>query len=147
MTDLPNNPYANPIGTAAQLSPAEEKQWAILTHVLGIFFGFISAIVIYVLFKDRGPFIRAHAITEWNLQLTMLILQFLGFALSFSSFFSSFGAQYSGSAAPPSLGLFFVGYFLLIGLRVLSTIFGIIASVAANRGNYYRYPIAFRFAK
>jgi uncharacterized protein len=152
MSDAANNPYANPVVTARPLTPAEEKQWAILTHVLGIFFGFISAIVIYIVFRDRGPFVRAHVATEWNLQLTVLIFSALGFLIAFASIFSTVVpslATYSsaGPGVPSGLGLFFLGYFSIIAIRIAAAIFGIVASVAANRGQYYRYPVAIRFVK
>ncbi len=53
-----DNPYANPAPTAARMSPAERKQWAILSHVVSIFFGAVSAAIFYFLCRDRGPYVR-----------------------------------------------------------------------------------------
>jgi uncharacterized Tic20 family protein len=140
----PANPYA--VGAAGQpaLSPSEERTWSILTHVLGIVAGFISALVLFLLFKDRGPFVRAHTVTEWNFQLTMLLLDGGAFIFSFSTFFT---IDPDSSGPPPGLALFFVGYFLILATYVLRIVFGIIAAVAANKGVFYRYPIAIRFVK
>ncbi len=143
--DVPN-PYAAPLNTAPMLTPAEEKQWAILTHVLGIFFAAVPAIIIYVIYKDRGPFIKAHAATELNMQASVLLWTFVAFALSFGSVFLSFGAA-SSTTTSPSVTLFFVGYFGILAIRLISVVFGIMASVAANKGRYYRYPFVFRFVR
>jgi uncharacterized protein len=147
MTDAPPppaNPYA--VGGTDQppLSPSDERTWAILTHVLALFAGFISALVIYILFKDRGRFVRAHAVTEWNFQLTLLVVDAVGFVLAFSTF-ATIGPDTQGP--PPGLALFFVGYALILVSNILRLIFGIIASVAAGKGQFYRYPIAIRFVK
>ena len=79
MTIPPNQPPSPPYGGGAQpsqpLNPADEKLWATLIHVGGIFFNFIPALIGYLVLKDRGPFIRAHSATALNFQLTMLIAQ------------------------------------------------------------------------
>jgi uncharacterized Tic20 family protein len=137
----------NPPGAAFPLTPYEEKQWSVLTHVLGIFFGIIPAIIFYLLYKDRGPFVRAHTVTEWNFQLTVIIFSALGFVLAFASFFTGFFTTSTGSGPPAFVWLFFVGYFLILAIRLTAMIFGIIAAIAAYRGQFYRYPLAIRFVK
>ena len=140
----PPNPYAVSATNQQPLSPADERTWAILTHVLALFAGFVSALVIYLLFKDRGPFVRTHVVTEWNFQLTLLIVDAVGFVLAFSTF-ATIGSTTDG---PPSgLALFFIGYALIFVTNILRLIFGIIAAVAASHGTFYRYPIAIRFVK
>ena len=42
---------------------------------------------------------------------------------------------------------FFIGYGLVWVITIIRVIFGIVASVAANRGRFYRYPLAIRFVK
>ena len=146
MTDAPPppNPYAVAATDHAPLSPSDERTWAILSHVMALFAGFIAALVVYILFKDRGPFVRTHAVTEWNFQLTLLVVDAVGFALAFSTF-ATIGPNSNGP--PPGLALFFVGYALIFASNILRLIFGIIAAVAAGKGQFYRYPIAIRFVK
>jgi uncharacterized protein len=145
----PPNPYAVAASEQPPLGPAEERTYSILTHVVGIFAGFISALVFYLLFKDRGPFVRAHTVTEWNFQLTLLIFSGIGFVLSFGSVFASIATAASSgdNGPPPGLGFFFIGYFLILGIDILRIVLGIIAAVAASRGQYYRYGPAIRFIK
>lgn len=146
MTDA--NPYAAPLDQRPPFSPAEEKQWSILTHLGSLFFPVIAAAVMFFLFRGRGPFIRAHVTTAWNFQLTVAIGIALGFVFAFGSFFATFLSRDAvGTGIPPSLGLFFVGYFLIMVVQLLNWIFSIIAAVAAGKGNYYRYPLAIPFVK
>lgn len=153
MTELPPppppNPYAVTTGNQLPLSPADERTFSILTHVISIFGGFVSALVFYLLYKDRGPFVRAHTVTEWNFQLTLLIVSGVGVLLAFASFITSFVslASSGGNEPPPGLWLFFVGYFLILGIDIVRIVLGIVAAVAASNGRFYRYGPAIRFVK
>lgn len=142
------NPYAAPKDDRPPFSPAEEKQWSIITHLGSLFFPVIAAAVAFFLFRGRGPFIRSHVTTAWNFQLTVAIGIVLGFVFAFGSFFATFFSRpAAGDGFPPTLGLFFVGYFLIMAIQLLNWIFSIIAAVAAGKGRYYRYPIAIPFVK
>ena len=105
------------------MNPADEKIWATLTHVGGIFFYFIPALVIFLVLKDRGPFIRHHTVAALNFQLTMLLGWIVGYILSFV----------------------FIGLFVLLTVSVLVIVFSIIAAVAANKGEWYTYPLSIAF--
>ena len=121
---MSQQPPVNPYATApAPLRPEDEKLWATLIHVGGIFFGFVPALVGYLVLKDRGPFIRGHSTTALNFQLTMLIGYVIGYVTAFV----------------------FIGFFVLLAVGILVVVFGIIAAVAANRGEEYYYPVAIRF--
>lgn len=143
-TDSPN-PYHQP-AAPAPMNPAEEKQMSLLTHLLSIFFGFIPAIIFFVLFRDRGPFVRNHVVTEWNFQLTALIVQVVCIVFALVGSFS-FATAAPNSGAPTGIIPFFIGYGLIWVVMIIRVIFGIVASVAANRGRFYRYPLAIRFVK
>lgn len=121
---MSQQPPVNPYATApAPLRPEDEKLWATLIHVGGIFFGFVPALVGYLVLKDRGPFIRGHSTTALNFQLTMLIGYVAGYVLAFV----------------------FIGFLVLLAVGILVLVFGIIAAIAANRGEEYYYPVAIRF--
>lgn len=105
------------------MNPGDEKTFSILTHILGIFFNFVPALIAYIVFRDRGPFIRQHTATALNFQITILIAYAVGMVTTF-------------------LG---IGFLILIATGVLTVVFCIIAAVAANRGEYYTYPIAIKF--
>jgi uncharacterized Tic20 family protein len=114
-------PYGS--ATPQPMSPADEKLWAILVHLGGIAFGFIPALIGYLVLKDRGPFIREHTATALNFQLTMLIAYVVGLITV----------------------LVLIGIFILTAVWVLTIVFSIIAAVAANQGRYYSYPLTIKF--
>lgn len=112
------------------MSPADERLWGTLTHVGGLvgnFFGigWIVSLVAYLVLKDRGPFVRSHTATELNFQLTLLIAYVATFIVAFITF--GFGA------------------ILVFVPMVVGIIFGIIAAITANKGEYYTYPVAIKF--
>jgi len=105
------------------MSPADEKLWATLVHVGGIFFQFLPALIGYLVLKDRGPFVRAHTATALNFQLTLLIAYVVGGILSVVG----------------------IGLLILLAAWVLNIVFSIIAAVKANRGEWYKYPLTIQF--
>lgn len=118
----PENPY---VAAPQPMSPTDEKLWATLTHVGGILFSWIAPLIAYLVLKDRGPFIRQHTAAALNFQLTMLIGYLIGGVLS----------------------LILIGYLVLLAVWVLTIVFGIMAALAANRGEYYKYPISITFVQ
>ena len=122
MTSTPPPP-ANPYQAPTQLSPADEKLWATLIHVGGIFFSFVPALVGYIVLKDKGPFVRAHAATALNFQITMAIAYVVGYILI----------------------LIFVGFLILAAVWILVIVFSILAAINANKGLAYQYPLTIKF--
>ena len=118
-----STPPVNPYLTVEPLSPSDEKLWATLINVGGIFFYFVPSLVGYLVLKDKGPFIRLHTATALNFQITLLIAYVVGTVTS----------------------LLFIGFFLIMAAWVLSIIFSIMAAIAANRGEGYQYPLTIKF--
>jgi|tagenome__1003787_1003787.scaffolds.fasta_scaffold20927930_3 uncharacterized Tic20 family protein len=109
------------------LSQSDERLWATLIHVGGIIIGFISPLVGYLVLKDRSAFVREHAKTALNFQLTLIIAWIVAYILTIVT-----------------LGLLF---FLPLAVWVLDVVFSIIAAVAANKGEPYKYPLTIPFIK
>jgi len=103
-------------------SVADERSLAILTHVLGIFTGFLGPLVIYLVAKPEQRFAKHHAAESLNFQLTVLI----------------------GWVVAWVLALALVGFILMPVLWIGALVFEILAAVAANKGEWYRYPITIR---
>lgn len=65
----------------ATMSPEDERTWGAISHAAAVvamifsagFLGFLASIAVYVVYKDRGPFVRAHAANSLNIQITMFI--------------------------------------------------------------------------
>jgi len=93
--------------------------WSLFAHLGGIFFGFIPSLIIYVMFKDRDPFVRRHATQALNFQIIITI----GYIIS------------------GFLTLALIGFLLLPVVGVVMVVFSVIAAMAANRGEEYTYPM------
>lgn len=107
------------------MRPEDEKLWATLIHLGGILFWIVPALVGYLVLKDRGPFIREHTRAALNFQITMAIVL----------------------VASGLLSVIIIGAITGFAAGVVIVIFSIIAAVAANRGQYYKYPLTFEFIK
>jgi len=138
MTDTPQ-PGAAPLGKspvpapapayqtlpARGLSPADERLWATLTHAGGIFFWFIPALVMYLIYKGRDNYVSEQSLEALNFQIAIAIGVGISWILTY----------------------IWIGYLTAVGLLVASVGFSILAAVAANRGEAFRYPISLRLLK
>jgi uncharacterized protein len=126
----------NPPGAApAPLSQSDERLWATLVHVGGILIGFISPLIGYLVLKDRSAFAREHTATALNFQITLAIAHVANFVLGLILGIITFGIWT------------IVQILITIALYVVNIVFSIIAAMAANKGEPYRYPLAITFVK
>ena len=116
-------PYQPPAPAPQQMNPADEKMWATLVHVGGIFFQFIPALIGYLVLKDRGLFVRAQTATALNFQITIALTYPVGGVLRI-------------------LG---TGFLPLSATLTGNLVFSIIAAFKANQGQWYTYPVAITF--
>lgn len=121
----PPPPPANQYQQNAPLNPADEKLWATLIHLGGIVFGFLPALIGYLVLKDRGPFVRQHTATALNFQISLVIYEI---AL--------------GIITVVTLG---IGALLFIPFGIAALVFMILAAVKANQGFPYTYPLTITF--
>jgi hypothetical protein len=127
---------SGPPPTAAPMNPDDERTWAILTHlspllgyVTGVFF--LAPVVVHLVLRHRGPFIRHHTAESLNALI-------------------SFGIYWAVSWVVGGVGALFtfgLSLALPIAVAVVAAIFWIIAAVEANRGRWYRYPMIIRFVR
>lgn len=116
---------------------ADEKLWGMLAHLLTLL-GYVAALgqyiaplVIYLVYKDRSPFVAFHALQALLFQLLALAV---GVALVLFTIITL------GLGILLTLPLMFA-----LGIAVL--VYTIIAAIAANQGNWYELPIAGRWAR
>ena len=107
----------------------EERNWAMLSHLLALVGYFIiplgnvaAPLIIYLMKKDESPFVADQARESLNFQISVCIY-----------------ALISGV-----LVLILIGLLLLVVVGVAGAILTIIASVKAANGEAYRYPLALR---
>jgi uncharacterized Tic20 family protein len=121
--------YAGP----QPMSQQEEKTWATLAHVIPAIamvvsagtIGFIASVILYVVVKDRGPFVRSHAANALNVQLTALI-----------------GLIISGLLMIVLVG--FITYPLIV---VGAVVIHVIGAMRANNGEWFKPPFTIDFVK
>ena len=102
---LPPHPY-RPL---PPLSPEDQRMWATLIHVGGIFFGILPSLIGYLALKDRGDFVREHSRVALNFQINVLIAAVIcGF-----------------------LSIILIGIFFLLALSIGIVVCCILAAIAA----------------
>lgn len=125
-----HNPYLQQPQTPS-ISPSEERTMSLLSHGIAggatVFsagtLGFVAALVIYLIYKDKGPFVRAHTANALNVQITMGIIMLISIPLMFVLIgFLSYGAAV-----------------------VLAVVLHIIGAVKASNGEWFNPPFTLRF--
>jgi len=112
--------------TAPESSAGGEQNTglAVLAHVLGIFTGFVGALIIYLVEKDEG-FTKEEAKEALNFQITVAIAYVAAWILAFV----------------------FIGFLLWFIVWAANIIFCIMAAVAASKSQSYKYPATLRLIK
>jgi uncharacterized Tic20 family protein len=109
---------------AAPLSEADDKQWASFAHFGGIL-GILPALIIWLVFKDRGVKTNVEGKEALNFQITILIVYIIGVILSFV----------------------FIGAIINLAAWIVAVIFSIQGGIKVNAGGSYKYPFALRLIK
>lgn len=122
MTDPAAQPSAPQPGVP--LTAAEDKQWGSLAHILGIL-GILPSLIIWLVFKDRGPFTNTEGKEALNFQITLIIAEVIGYITT----------------------PLFIGFLIIPAVYIVRIVFSIIAFLGAKDGINYRYPFALRLIK
>ena len=93
--------------------------WSLFAHLGGTFLSFVVPLVIYLVYKDRDPFIRRHSAQALNFHITLFIVYVVSFILM----------------------LVLIGFFTFFAAAICALVFTIQAAVAANDGREYTYPL------
>ena len=105
-----------------------ERTYALFTHLSLLLSHFllpvVPALVMWLVKRDRSPFVDDHGREAINFQISLVIYMILGGVLI------------------PACG---IGFVVMAITYVLGIAGMIMASIAANRGEYYRYPATIRF--
>ena len=103
----------------APVSPSDARMWSLFAHLGGTFLSFLVPLVIYLVFKDRDPFVRRHSAQALNFHITLFMVYVVSIPLIFV----------------------IVGIFTLMAAAISAVVFSIIAAIAANDGREYTYPL------
>ena len=100
-----------------------DRLFVVLTHLGGVFFGLVPALLVYLI-KNDG-WVKENARNALNWQLTLLLYYGICWFLV----------------------LIIIGLFLPWLIVVLNIIFCVIAAVRSSKGELYKYPITLEFIK
>lgn len=124
----PGGPPAGGRPAGPPMSPDQERLWGMLAHLLSfvaayIALGFVAPLVVLLVFGPRSAYVRAHAVESLNFNLSWLLYAIVGGILLIIG----------------------IGVLILIALGIAYVVLVIIASVQANNGQFFRYPLTIRF--
>lgn len=105
-------------------SGSEERNLAMIAHILGVVVGFVGPLIIYLTSKDK-KFAYVQAKSALNFQITITIGWAICFVLAFVG----------------------IGFILYPALFVVNLIFCIMAAMAVSKGEDYKYPFSLELVK
>jgi uncharacterized Tic20 family protein len=138
---MEGNPMTNPQPTpqpALPLSPADDKLWASLAHFGGVLW-LLPALIIFLVFKDRGPLTRQESREALNWQITFTIAW-----IALSIVVTILGTILTLLGGWPLAQLLTV---LPWALYIVNVVFSVLGGVRVNAGGTYRYPYCLRLIK
>ena len=112
----------DPVATTPSI---DDRNLAMLAHLLGIVSGFVGALIIWLIKKDQSAYVDEQGKEALNFQITMLIAFVGAWILMF----------------------ILIGMLLIPLLLIANLVLCIIAAVAASKGEHYKYPLAIRLLK
>lgn len=101
---------------------ADDRNIAVLTHLGGIFFGFIPALIVWLLKRDDNAFVGEQAREALNFQITVILAYMAAWVLVFV----------------------LVGFLLLGLVWIANLVLCIVAATKVSKGEAYQYPFALR---
>jgi uncharacterized Tic20 family protein len=109
-------------GPPQQLSPQDERLWAMLAHIGPIVLHFIAPLIVLLVQGEKSAFVRRQAVEALNFQITLAI-------------------------ASIALVITIIGILLLPIVLIGGVVLMILGGVKANNGEDYRYPVNLRLVK
>lgn len=122
-TEVPQQPQEQSPVTPTK----DERTWALVAHLGGIFFSFLAPLVVWLIQKEQMPFVDDQGKEALNFQLALVVASLAATILTVIT-----------------CG---VGSVLFMALYAADLIFSIMAAVKVNEGAAYRYPLTIRFIK
>jgi uncharacterized membrane protein len=127
----------------ALYSPTQdERTFALLAHVLGIFSGFIAPLAFFLVKRD-SKFVSFHALQALAWHVIYFVLLFGGMMVFFVSMIATAGFHPGAHAEPPLAFFGFFGIFWLfaMGGGITNIILGIVYGIKAHNGEWAQFPL------
>ena len=120
----------NPSARPGAMTPAEERTMGTLAHAIPLVamvvsagtLGFVASLVLYLIYTDRGPFVRENAVNSLNIQITTGIVLLVSIPLM----------------------LVLVGFLTFVAAIVVAFVLHLLGALRANRGEWWRPPMTLR---
>ncbi|MBB4930307.1 hypothetical protein F4561_001127 [Lipingzhangella halophila] len=116
-----------PQGQYGGAPSSDDRTMGLIIHLGGFLLGFLLPLIMYLMKKDESPWVRHHAAQAFNFQVTMWIGHIVVIIL---------GALTLG-----------IGFILWPIVWIVDLIFAILAAMAANKGEWYKYSVAIPMLK
>lgn len=114
-----------PYQQVGPLSQSDERMWATLTHISIPFFGFVGPLITFLVFKDRDPWLKEATTEALNFSILYGIVQVISSILITVA----------------------IGGILLPLFWIAALVLCILAAIATNKGEQYKYPVNWRLIK
>lgn len=121
---MTNDTINEATGSDITTTEQDDKNIALITWILTLFFGFIPSLVIYLLKKDSA-YAQDQAKEALNWSLTAIFAYVVAFFLTFIA----------------------IGFLLVPVISLCHLIFCIMGAVATSKGSKFRVPFAIRLIK
>ena len=129
-------------GPALYAPTQDERTFALLAHVLGIFSSFIAPLIFFLVKRD-SKFVSFHALQALAWHIIYFLCVFGAVLVLIVSMISSGAFHDHGRAEPPFACLGFFGVFWLVAMGggILNIILGIVYGIKANNGEWAQLPL------
>lgn len=121
----PGQPTGATSRAPVPLTPGEDRRWAYMAHSFSLV-GFLPSLIIYLIYRDRGPFTAQESREGFNFTLPLTVAVVVCLGLGFI----------------PEIGWVFA--LLAVILWLFMTISGVVAGVQVNKGRPYLYRLNLR---
>jgi uncharacterized protein len=120
----------------------DEKTFALLAHVLGIFSGFIAPLVFFLVKRD-SKFVSFHALQSLAWHIIYFVLIFGGMILFVVSMIAGGGFREQTHGQPPFafFGFFGAIWLIAVGGGIINLILGIVYGIKAHNGEWAEFPL------
>ena len=119
MSGMTGPPVQGPVDAPPN---ADDKMWAMFAHLSYFVMGIIGPLVIWVVKKDKAPYVEDQAKEALNFQIAVTVAAMISVM---------------------TIVLIPIAMVIMLG----GMIYSVLAAVEANNGNYYRYPFTLRLIK
>lgn len=131
---MQNYPYDPTIGHSASMTTGEERSMASLAHLSAIiamiisvgWLSFVGPLLVWFLYKDRSPFVRAAAAGSFNFNIWVWVMNIVAWILAFTVI-----------GLPVAIVIWIVAAVLTLWSHIKG-------AILAQRGELYRYPFVIR---